>query len=52
MPLQVLIADDHPMFRKGLRTLLNSLPETAVVGEATNGAAAVEMALALSLIHI
>lgn len=47
MPLRVLIADDHPLFRKGLRTLLNSMPETAVVGEATHGAAAVEMALAL-----
>ena len=46
-PTRVLIADDHPLFRKGLRTLLNSLPETAVVGEATSGASAVEMALAL-----
>ena len=41
------------------RQLLNSLPETDVVGEATSGASAVEMALALrpdvillSLIHI
>ena len=47
MPLRVLIADDHPLFRKGLRTLLNSMPETTVVGEATHGAAAVEMALTL-----
>ncbi len=47
MPLRVLIADDHPLFRKGLRTLLSSMPETAVVGEATHGVAAVEMALAL-----
>lgn len=46
-PTRVLLADDHPLFRKGLRTLLNSLPETAVVGEATSGASAVEMALAL-----
>ncbi len=46
-PIDVLIADDHPLFRKGLRTLLNSMPETAVVGEATSGAAAVEMALSL-----
>ena len=46
-PTRVLIADDHPLFRKGLRTLLNSLPETDVVGEATSGASAVEMALAL-----
>lgn len=47
MPLRVLIADDHPLFRKGLRTLLNSLAETTVIGEAASGAAAVEMALAL-----
>ena len=46
-PTRVLIADDHPLFRKGLRTLLNSLPETDVVGEATSGASVVEMALAL-----
>ncbi len=46
-PIQVLIADDHPLFRKGLRTLLSSTPETTVIGEATTGAAAVEMALAL-----
>lgn len=47
MLLRVLIADDHPLFRKGLRTLLNSLAETTVIGEAANGVAAVEMALAL-----
>jgi DNA-binding NarL/FixJ family response regulator len=46
-PIRVLIADDHPLFRKGLRTLLESLPETAVAGEATNGREAVEQALAL-----
>jgi DNA-binding NarL/FixJ family response regulator len=46
-PTRVLIADDHPLFRKGLRTLLNSLLATALVGEATSGASAVEMALAL-----
>jgi DNA-binding NarL/FixJ family response regulator len=46
-PIQVLIADDHPLFRKGLRTLLESLPETVVAGEATTGREAVEMALSL-----
>lgn len=46
-PINVLIADDHPLFRKGLRTLLNSIAEMVVVGEATTGARAVEMALAL-----
>lgn len=46
-PVQVLIADDHPLFRKGLRTLLDSMPDTAVAGEATTGREAVELALAL-----
>jgi DNA-binding NarL/FixJ family response regulator len=46
-PIGVLIADDHPLFRKGLRTLLNSTPETTIIGEATNGTVAVEMALTL-----
>lgn len=45
--IRVLIADDHPLFRKGLRTLLNSMADTAVIGEATTGAAAVTMALSL-----
>ena len=46
-PINVLIADDHPLFRKGMRTLLDSMPETVVVGEATTGKEAVELALAL-----
>ena len=46
-PLTVLIADDHPLFRSGLRALLASMPEVSLVGEATNGAEAVQMAEAL-----
>lgn len=46
-PLRILIADDHPLFRKGMRTLLVSMPETEVVGEATTGKEAVDRALAL-----
>jgi DNA-binding NarL/FixJ family response regulator len=42
--LRVLIADDHPLFRKGMRTLLASLPETEVVGEATSGKEAIALA--------
>jgi DNA-binding NarL/FixJ family response regulator len=45
--VRVLIVDDHPLFRKGLRTLLSSMPQTAVIGEATSGREAVERALAL-----
>ena len=43
----VLIADDHPLFRKGLRTLLATLPDTRVVGEAASGGEAVRLAEAL-----
>jgi DNA-binding NarL/FixJ family response regulator len=43
-PLRVLIADDHPVFRKGLRVLLTSLPEATVVGEAADGEEAVRLA--------
>lgn len=42
--LTVLIADDHPIFRKGLRALLSTVPEIDVVAEATNGADAVRLA--------
>jgi DNA-binding NarL/FixJ family response regulator len=42
--LTVLIADDHPVFRKGLRALLASMPGVMLVGEATNGAEAVRLA--------
>jgi DNA-binding NarL/FixJ family response regulator len=43
-PLTILIVDDHPLFRKGLRTLLGTLPQVQVVGEATNGTDAVRLA--------
>jgi DNA-binding NarL/FixJ family response regulator len=42
--IRILIADDHPVFRFGLRALLNAMPDTEVVGEATSGAAAIELA--------
>jgi DNA-binding NarL/FixJ family response regulator len=44
---RVLIVDDHPVFRDGLRALLNSIPDTEVVGEAATGIQAVEQTLAL-----
>ena len=40
----ILIADDHPLFRDGLRKLIESTPAMDLVGEATTGAEAVEMA--------
>jgi DNA-binding NarL/FixJ family response regulator len=42
-----LIADDHPVFRYGLRALLSAEPTTEVVGEATTGEEAIEKALSL-----
>jgi len=42
----ILIADDHPIVLKGLRTVLNAQPDLEVVAEATDGEQAVERALA------
>jgi DNA-binding NarL/FixJ family response regulator len=42
--IRVLIADDHRLFRQGLRALLRSLPATEVVGEAETGREAVAKA--------
>ncbi len=46
-PLRVLIADDHPLFRHGMRTLLNATPDIEVVGEATTGEEAIALAESL-----
>src|SRR5918995_5694746 len=45
--VRIVIADDHPIFRDGLRRLLESEPGFQVVGEASDGAEAVERAKAL-----
>ena len=42
--LTILIADDHPVFRKGVRALLASMPTTELVGEATTGEEAIHLA--------
>lgn len=44
MKIKVLIADDHRIFRQGLRSLLESQPEVEVLGEAENGRALIKMA--------
>jgi DNA-binding NarL/FixJ family response regulator len=43
----VLIVDDHAVVRQGLQALLTSRPEVRVVGEAADGAQAVQLAQAL-----
>jgi RNA polymerase sigma factor (sigma-70 family) len=43
--LAVLVADDHTLFRAGLRLLLEQQPDFAVAGEAENGREAVRLAL-------
>jgi len=43
-PIRILIADDHPILREGLRRLLEAEPGFSVVGEAADGELAVELA--------
>ncbi len=42
--IRILISDDHPIFRDGLRKLLEAEPDFCVVGEAADGAEAVKLA--------
>ena len=42
--LRLLVAEDHPVYRDGLRALLASMPDVDLVGEAEDGDAAVRMA--------
>jgi len=44
---RILVADDHTLFRDGLRALLNSVPDTEVVGEAATGEEAIAQAVEL-----
>lgn len=43
MTVKVLLADDHPIVRQGLRNLLNSEQDFKVVGEASDGLSALEI---------
>ena len=45
MTVRVVVADDHPIVRDGLRALLASLPDVEMVGEATTGREAVRSAV-------
>ena len=43
-PIRVLLVDDQPLFRRGVRMLIDSQPDLTVVGEASDGADAVRVA--------
>jgi DNA-binding NarL/FixJ family response regulator len=45
--IRIIIADDHSLFRKGLKSLLSAEPGFAVVGEAENGEEAVRLSRSL-----
>jgi len=43
--IRLVIADDHPVVRDGLRGMLESQPDFQVIGEASDGAAALQLAI-------
>jgi DNA-binding NarL/FixJ family response regulator len=46
---RILLADDHALVRRGLRLVLQAEPDLEVVGEAGNGAEAIQLALGLEV---
>lgn len=47
-PIEVLIVDDHPVFRQGICDVMDSEEDITVVGQAADGKIAIEMALDLA----
>jgi DNA-binding NarL/FixJ family response regulator len=43
-PIRVIVADDHPIVRGGLRALIDATPGIEFLGEATNGDEAIDLA--------
>ena len=46
-PLRVLVVDDHPIVREGVRRILEAAPDLQVIGEASDGASALALAARL-----
>ena len=47
MTIKIIVADDHPVVRSGLRALLSSQSDFEIVGEANNGEEAAKLAISL-----
>lgn len=47
-PIRVLLVDDHPVVRQGIRNLLESQEDIKIVGEASGGTEAIQMVKDLS----
>ena len=42
-PIRVLVADDSPLLRRGIRVMLNSADDVKLIGEAENGREAIDL---------
>ena len=47
-PASILLIDDHPMLRTGVKQLVSMAPDITVVGEASNGEQGIELAESLA----
>ncbi|CAH3287083.1 Nitrate/nitrite response regulator protein NarL [Klebsiella pneumoniae] len=48
----ILLIDDHPMLRTGVKQLISMAPDIQVIGEASNGAQGIELAESLDLLDL